>query len=156
MWFSVRFVMRHRHWVSVFFAVELFPCDGNWQQTPTLPVLRNRWTLLDLCANRQQNHATTAVTWLQACAVQFNTGFLQCCSPGQNPKVKDEAKAMTLKAEAEAKAWTLEAKTKTKTWTLQGQGRGRGRGRGLDPRDKDQGQNCWVQGQFQDQIWLTM
>jgi len=39
----------------------------------------------------------------------------QCCSQGQNPKAKDEAKARTLKAEG--KAWTLEAKTKTKAWT---------------------------------------
>jgi len=37
----------------------------------------------------------------------------QCCSQGQKPKTKDEAKARTLKAEAEAKAWTLEAKTNT-------------------------------------------
>jgi len=66
---------------------------------------------------------------------QWNDG--QCCSQGQNPKAKDEAKARTLKAEAEAKAWTLEAKTKA--WTLQGQGRG------LDPRDQDQDQNSWVQ-----------
>jgi len=42
---------------------------------------------------------------------------LQCCSQGQNPKAKDEAKARTLKAEAEAKAkaWTLETKTKART-----------------------------------------
>jgi len=31
--------------------------------------------------------------------------IFQCCSQGQNPKAKDEAKAMTLKAEAEV--WTL-------------------------------------------------
>jgi len=49
--------------------------------------------------------------------------MMQCCSQGQNPKAKDEAKSRTLKAEA---------KTKTKAWTLQGQGRGRG----LDPRDQ--------------------
>jgi len=49
-----------------------------------------------------------------------------CCSQGQNPKAKDEAKARTLEAE-------------TKAWTLQGQGRG------LDPRDQDQGQSSWVQ-----------
>jgi len=39
-------------------------------------------------------------------------GNWQCCSQGQNPEAKDEAKA----------------------WTLQGQGRG------LDPQDQDQGQ----------------
>jgi len=37
----------------------------------------------------------------------------QCCSQGQNPRAKDEAKARTLKAEA--KAWTLETKTKART-----------------------------------------
>jgi len=37
----------------------------------------------------------------------------QCCSQGQNPKAKDEAKDRTLKAEA--KAWTLETKTKVRT-----------------------------------------
>jgi len=58
----------------------------------------------------------------------------QCCSQGQNPNAKDEAKARTLKAKADVKAWTFEAKTKA--WTLQGQDRGRG----LDPRDQDQGQ----------------
>jgi len=75
-----------------------------------------------------------------------NLANFQCCSHGQNPKAKDEAKARTLKAEV--KAWTLEAKTKTKAWTLQAQG--------LDPWDQDQGQNFWVQGQFQGQIWLTI
>jgi len=34
-----------------------------------------------------------------------------CCSQGQNPKAKDEAKARTLKA----KAWTLETNTKART-----------------------------------------
>jgi len=46
----------------------------------------------------------------------------QCCSQGQNPKAKDEAKTRTLKAEAKTKAWNL-------------QGQGRGRDWGLDPRD---------------------
>jgi len=41
---------------------------------------------------------------------QPNGTMEQCCSQGQNPKTKDEAKARTLKAEA--KAWTLETKTK--------------------------------------------
>jgi len=44
---------------------------------------------------------------LQACSYICDK---QRCSQGQNPKAKDEAKAMTHKAEAEA--WTLEAKTK--------------------------------------------
>jgi len=35
----------------------------------------------------------------------------QYCSQGQNPKVKDEAKARTLNA----KAWILETKTKART-----------------------------------------
>jgi len=39
----------------------------------------------------------------------------QCCSQGQNPKAKDEAKARTLKAEA----WILEAKTKARTLGVQ-------------------------------------
>jgi len=37
----------------------------------------------------------------------------QCCSQGQNPKAKNEAKARNLKAETEA--WTLETKTKATT-----------------------------------------
>jgi len=51
----------------------------------------------------------------------------QCCSQGQNPKAKDEAKAWTLEAktkikakaeaeaETEAEAWTHETKTKART-----------------------------------------
>jgi len=48
---------------------------------------------------------------------------------------------MTLKAEAKVKAWTLEAKTIANEYISYGQ---------------DQGQNSWVQGQFQGQIWLTI
>jgi len=47
---------------------------------------------------------------IQSNPTQPNGTMEQCCSQGQNPKTKDEAKARTLKAEA--KAWTLETKTK--------------------------------------------
>jgi len=46
-------------------------------------------------------------------STQPNGTMEQCCSQGQNPKAKDEAKARTLKGEA--KAWTLETKTKART-----------------------------------------
>jgi len=61
-------------------------------------------------------------------STQPNGTMEKCCSQGQNPKAKDEAKARTLKAKAETKAWTLQ-----------------GQGRGLDPRDQDQARISRVQ-----------
>jgi len=43
----------------------------------------------------------TEVTWLKTIELS-RLSETMCCSQGQNPKVKDEAKARTLKAEAKA------------------------------------------------------